>query len=607
MYWRHDLYYSGTIKVVFIALVFNQSALTKPENRWQATQARDTLDRQIKSSKSVRFRGASLIQTELPFMSGMRQPLFLTVITVVGLLTISIAFFALSSMENYGVFRFRFLRIEGLGKDRAFLRLLRKGCDIYSFNFTSERNNFTFTNPIEMDGFGLELKEITSREPTLPFRIKGSEDGKVGNWFDVGSPDIRMARQGLRLLKGRLPESPGEYVFDYRPQLVWLSENVVNNVVFGAGCIYSGIHGLLHGSGRGALFAAAVLLVLVNVVCSIWHLAVGSNREVFYTVASVIIFGSVAGILLFREKYVADACAILGIFALIVRSFQDCVIFGDPEYLLIDPPVIEPIFIALGLTLSFAKHFVHCQALQRVVQDQAEYDNAWAKMVGQQSENLDVFEEIARLSNAHSLLTGEARHYNRQVLVPESLTFSPFKVDGGASRIFPSCTSKEGAEIDLAPRADTADVANPVTSLDQLYSQAAGVVSIMRRRCSEWAATSDGCVEDTPIPEEFPSRDSDAMQESMRRWIQRGSIKRPRRAVRKAVACYGGDVSRLVDICRARIVLDGPDGVRRCLQAMLLDAEGARIVRVKNTLDLRLDSKYSAGFRVGDSTLERDG
>ncbi len=60
-------------------------------------------------------------------------------------------------------------------------------------------------------------------------------------------------------------------------------------------------------------------------------------------------------------------------------------------------------------------------------------------------------------------------------------------------------------------------------------------------------------------------------------------------------------MSWLVDICRARIVLDGPDGVRRCLQAILLDSQGAKVVRVKNTLDPRLDARYSAGFRVSDA------
>ena len=39
-------------------------------------------------------------------------------------------------------------------------------------------------------------------------------------------------------------------------------------------------------------------------------------------------------------------------------------------------------------------------------------------------------------------------------------------------------------------------------------------------------------------------------------WLRRGFLKAPARAVAKVVGCYDGDVARLLDICRARIVFD---------------------------------------------------
>ena len=46
-------------------------------------------------------------------------------------------------------------------------------------------------------------------------------------------------------------------------------------------------------------------------------------------------------------------------------------------------------------------------------------------------------------------------------------------------------------------------------------------------------------------------------------WRQRRLVKAPERAVQKAVTCYGGDPSRLLDICRARIVFDEVLGRRQ--------------------------------------------
>ena len=50
--------------------------------------------------------------------------------------------------------------------------------------------------------------------------------------------------------------------------------------------------------------------------------------------------------------------------------------------------------------------------------------------------------------------------------------------------------------------------------------------------------------------------DEEAVQAAAVQWVRSGWLKAPSRAGAKAAGCYGGDVSRLVDACRARIAFE---------------------------------------------------
>ena len=52
-----------------------------------------------------------------------------------------------------------------------------------------------------------------------------------------------------------------------------------------------------------------------------------------------------------------------------------------------------------------------------------------------------------------------------------------------------------------------------------------------------------------------------------------GCIKDPARAVRKVRACYGGDVSRLADVCRHRLFFDSPAQMEACVLCVRADAD----------------------------------
>jgi hypothetical protein len=61
--------------------------------------------------------------------------------------------------------------------------------------------------------------------------------------------------------------------------------------------------------------------------------------------------------------------------------------------------------------------------------------------------------------------------------------------------------------------------------------------------------------------------------------------------------CYDGDASRVVDLCRVRIVADSLFHVIAAVAAIARDG-GVRVVRAKNSLRVARAPDFTAGFRV---------
>ena len=80
-------------------------------------------------------------------------------------------------------------------------------------------------------------------------------------------------------------------------------------------------------------------------------------------------------------------------------------------------------------------------------------------------------------------------------------------------------------------------------------------------------------------------------------WVERGVVKCPRRAVEKALACYGGDASRLLDVCRARMVVADMAALTRCLER-IADDSAVRVLRVKDGVGRDQDPAVHGGYRV---------
>ena len=157
----------------------------------------------------------------------------------------------------------------------------------------------------------------------------------------------------------------------------------------------------------------------------------------------------------------------------------------------------------------------------------------------------------------------------------------------------------------LLRSSDRFDPTCPVRSLDQLYTQASAAVYFLRTHCEEWAALCKGVLDFSAVDLGPPgvgapplSVHLDDVSDIVARWVEARLIKRPARAVEKLLACYGGDASRLLDVCRARILFTGVADVLRCAKAVQAAAPLVRIVGAKNSLRPGHNSRMTGGYRV---------
>jgi hypothetical protein len=166
----------------------------------------------------------------------------------------------------------------------------------------------------------------------------------------------------------------------------------------------------------------------------------------------------------------------------------------------------------------------------------------------------------------------------------------------GSSHCEGAAAHAEDGEGDLRGwRPGTRDPDRPVSCLTQLYSQAAFAAPLLRAGCKRWASAAG------PAAEVFrPGEATEGGPVELYgfEWLLReGLLKDPARAAEKALVCYDGDVSRVLDICRARLVCEDVGCVAACLEAMRNDAS-VRLLHVKNFMSGGPALHHTGGFRV---------
>ena len=130
-----------------------------------------------------------------------------------------------------------------------------------------------------------------------------------------------------------------------------------------------------------------------------------------------------------------------------------------------------------------------------------------------------------------------------------------------------------------------------LTNLDHLLDQAAGCDIFLRAKTRSLAAEYHGLLDAAIGPDDPPLyRPADGLGQV--RWAD---VKAVGRCLDKCERAYRGDVSRLVDCCRQRLVFETVQALAGCLEGLGRDEE-VRLVAVRSNMDAE-SAWFYGGFR----------
>lgn len=154
------------------------------------------------------------------------------------------------------------------------------------------------------------------------------------------------------------------------------------------------------------------------------------------------------------------------------------------------------------------------------------------------------------------------------------------------------------------------DVSRPVTSLDQLYAQASGLQAFLDSKARDWSRTigSTKLHSSGKSVDSFGWSQSESLETRLKSSTPKASasaanagaayeplqvqegLKGMSRAVQKIQRGYKGDISRLLDVCRKRIVFENLQDIVECFKIIMCDRDVV-ICAVTNGYDIGYNVK----------------
>ncbi len=140
----------------------------------------------------------------------------------------------------------------------------------------------------------------------------------------------------------------------------------------------------------------------------------------------------------------------------------------------------------------------------------------------------------------------------------------------------------------------TIDESSPVSSLDQLHAQSCLLHGVLLDKATCLAGLFGGMFARKDRPGSFVRWEG----EESRAMCKFADVKSVSRCIDKIDIAYGGDVSRLLDMCRQMIVFESISDMCDCLAALMADST-IEIVRIKNRMTASMDNAdpLFAGYR----------
>eukprot|EP00960_Hanusia_phi_P043227 755942-Hanusia_phi.AAC.5 len=241
-------------------------------------------------------------------------------------------------------------------------------------------------------------------------------------------------------------------------------------------------------------------------------------------------------------------------------------------------------FVKVGLMVSLFSLFillyrfhVTYTSLNLVIQDKARYDAGWKIVLEYlgQDEQLDSLRELSKeIVKSCQHKSSRQEDFIKRARTSVSFTSVESEIE---VPVTPAVWKKQAWHSSL--------FGDVVLSLDRLYAQAASMQYILLAKVQRWALQARGYVSlaGNSDKDTFVLLEEAYKYQDMQSSIKWADIKSETRAIEKAVRCYGGDVSRLLDICRQTLVFDDIASVCKCLDIIKNDHD-TEIIRIKDKM-----------------------
>ena len=552
------------------------------------------LDRQLRATLEGGRSGikSKALSIKNPITGLLQSYAGLLVCTVVSVYLLVTAIFIIRDLGTFGISAFNIFHViivPTAEYDTATLlsfELLLRGCTVASKNISSPSADVNsvvaFEEPMTTDGFVLSMN--TSGIGRVS--IMGSADGG-GTWHTFGSTYFRRVPEGVRPLDRVLTNASQRLRLDYSPLWPLVAESAVTNILLALGFLTTTLLAICGLSRHGkivSVFACGV--VSVNYLSAvIGYAGLSLPRDCFSPFVHCALFAAAASSFLLAEMYFPPLLIALGGASLVTRIVEDVGFFQDAGYLTKSPPYPQLFAILVGVVLSVRRHLFIRAAVRGLAESTASKEARWSQM----TDEPDTAHHLKRLGNVCERV-GSAftvpcppRQLCRTISGPEATS-------GLCSDVWSS-----DSEMSAAKAAKASGPFQAASSLDQVYSQALGLCPLFRAMCGRWATACGASLDDSD-QRGTAAREPEVYGEIAGEECFR-FLKDPARAVEKVVICYGGDASRLVDVCRGRLCFDRVEDLVCCLEAIHIEA-GVQILRVKNLMCPGGNSRGPVGFRV---------
>ncbi len=371
-------------------------------------------------------------------------------------------------------------------------RLFRRGCEIEGASRTIENESvlvLEFDTPVQADTF-----QVTGLIGT--FFIQGSNDRVY--WHTVASSDYRRTRLGLRFLYSDFGDSSH---IDHRATWPLIVE-ASSQLLVGICCLWIAICGFFHriAEAKRLLLVTHSLLMFGDFAGAAGNLSIGLRREAAHSACQTAAWLVLSAFLASGPLAPSASLALLlfGAARVVITAASDCGAFGDCPHLAEDPPILGALVALSGLLLSWLIRRAVRKAVAGVERERATRDADWRAVLADEGRraSLSTVEALAGAlaKNAGPCGTADTRHLNSPPGGPEG--------SGGGS---PSSSEVLQHFSFACPNFNQASATTStltclgshqaVSSLDQLYSQALGMLPILSAKCVAWAEKSGGVLD----------------------------------------------------------------------------------------------------------------